>query len=86
MVLQAGISQDNLRRWDIISTEKIIASINSKLSDETRNQYATYIVDEVNENIVNETTYLIPIKPTHWRELWASSCVCIMPKHNANKE
>lgn len=46
--LQAGISQDNLRRWDIISTEKIIASINSKLSDETRNQYATYIVDEVN--------------------------------------
>lgn len=45
--LQAGISQDNLRRWDIISTEKIIASVNKKLSDETRNQYATYIVDEV---------------------------------------
>jgi hypothetical protein len=45
--LQAGISQDNLRRWDIISTEKIIASVNKKLSDETRHQYATYIVDEV---------------------------------------
>lgn len=46
--LQAGISQDNLRRWDIIATEKIIQGVNSELSEETRHQYATYIVDEVN--------------------------------------
>lgn len=45
--LQAGISQDNLRRWDIIATEKIIKSVNSELSEEIRHQYATHIVDEV---------------------------------------
>ena len=46
--LQAGISQDNLRRWDIIAVEKIIGNVNKNLSDEVKHQYATYIVDEVN--------------------------------------
>lgn len=46
--LQAGISQDNLRRWDIIAVDKIIGRVNRHLSNEVRHQYATYIVDEVN--------------------------------------
>lgn len=45
--LKAGISQDNVRRRNIITAENIIHRVNSKLSYETRLEYATYIVDEV---------------------------------------
>lgn len=44
--LQAGISQDNIRRWNIISAEKVIVSVNKKLPHETSNFYATVVVDE----------------------------------------
>jgi len=46
--LQAGISQDNLRRWDIIAADKIIGRVNKRLPEEIRYEYATYIIDEVN--------------------------------------
>ena len=48
--LQAGISQDNLRRWDIIAVDKIIKQVNKNIPNETSYQYATYIVDEVNRH------------------------------------
>lgn len=50
--LQAGISQDNIRRWNIISVEKLIdytqrnTSKKNKLKQEPRNKIATWIVDE----------------------------------------
>jgi len=44
--LQAGISQDNIRRWNIISAERVIAFTNKQLPQETVNYYATIIVDE----------------------------------------
>lgn len=45
--LKAGISQDNVRRRNIIATEKIIASANPKLKYDARMEYATYFVDAV---------------------------------------
>lgn len=45
--LQAGISQDNIRRWEIISAASVISKINPRLSHDIVNQYATYMVDEV---------------------------------------
>jgi len=50
--LQAGITQDHKRRWEVISVEKIIEytqrnmSKKNKLKQEPRNKYATWIVDE----------------------------------------
>lgn len=50
--LQAGITQDHVRRWKIISVEKLISytqrnmSKSKRLKQEPRNRYATWIVDE----------------------------------------
>jgi hypothetical protein len=45
--LKAGISQDNIRRRNIIATEQIIAKANNELPYEARLEYASYFVDEV---------------------------------------
>lgn len=50
--LQAGITQDHVRRWKIISVEKLISytqrnmAKNKRLKQEPRHRYATWIVDE----------------------------------------
>ena len=44
--LQAGISQDNNRRWHIVGISKWIKQVNSKLSLETCNRIAIAIVNE----------------------------------------
>lgn len=44
--LEAGISQDNKRRWEIIGIEKVIEDVNPRIAYERRYQYAGYIVDE----------------------------------------
>lgn len=50
--LKAGISQDNIRRRNIIVSEKIIAQVNPSLQYDTRVEYATYIVDEIERHPV----------------------------------
>lgn len=45
--LKAGISQDNIRRRNIIAAEKIIQMVNDSLPYEARLEYASYFVDEV---------------------------------------
>lgn len=45
--LKAGISQDNVRRRNIIATEQLIANVNKKLKYESRLEYATYFIDAV---------------------------------------
>lgn len=59
--LQAGISQDNIRRWNIISVEKLIVytqrkkSKKNKLKQEPRNKIATWIVDEATRHDLDVT-------------------------------
>ena len=45
--LKAGISQDNVRRRNIIATEQLIASVNPKLKYDARLEYATYFIDAI---------------------------------------
>jgi len=56
--LQAGISQDNKRRWNILGVEKYIEHINGKIPYEKRHNYATFIVNEA-EHYVNLDISLI---------------------------
>lgn len=51
--LQAGISQNDTRRWNIMGVQKWIKQINSKLSTETCYSYATIIVDEAERQKVD---------------------------------
>jgi hypothetical protein len=44
--LEAGISQDNKRRWEVIGVEKVIEHVNPKLKYETRYLYASHMVDQ----------------------------------------
>ena len=54
--LQAGISQDNSRRWNILGLEKWIGQVNRKLTYEQRHRIATYVVNEteVHKNVSPE--------------------------------
>lgn len=45
--LKAGISQDNVRRRNVIATEQLIHEINPAIAYETRLDYATILVDAV---------------------------------------
>ena len=44
--LKAGISQDNIRRWEILNAEKVIETVNNKIPYTVRMNYAEWIVDE----------------------------------------
>jgi soluble lytic murein transglycosylase len=44
--LQAGISQNDIRRWNILGVQKWISQTNKKLTEATCYSYATAIVDE----------------------------------------
>jgi soluble lytic murein transglycosylase len=44
--LQAGISQDNNRRWKIIGIEQYIKKVNSRIPYQKRQSYATFVVNE----------------------------------------
>lgn len=60
-LLQAGISQDNIRRWNIISVDKLIEytqrnmSRTVRLKQEPRHRIATWIVDESNRHDLDIT-------------------------------
>ena len=47
--LKAGISQDNVRRWEILNSEKVIAKVNNKVPYSVRMEYAEWIVNETSK-------------------------------------
>ncbi len=47
--LKAGISQDNIRRWEILNAEKVIVKVNKKIPYTVRMNYAEWIVDETSK-------------------------------------
>jgi len=59
--LQAGISQDNERRWNIIAIEKLIGDINTSLPYETRYEYAAIIIDEISKYSNIEPTLMVSL-------------------------
>ena len=46
---KAGISQDNIRRWEILNAEKVIVKVNNKIPYTVRMNYAEWIVDETSK-------------------------------------
>ena len=51
--LQAGVSQNDIRRWNIMGVQKWIKQTNRKLSIATCYSYATVIVDEAERQKVD---------------------------------
>jgi len=47
--LKAGISQDNIRRWNILNTEKVIETVNKNIPHTIRMDYAEWIVNETDK-------------------------------------
>lgn len=68
--LEAGISQDNKRRWEIIGIEKVVKEVNPNLPYETRYAYATYIVDEASKypNMSSELLAAMGAHESRFRE------------------
>ena len=68
--LEAGISQDNKRRWEVIGIEKVIKDVNPKVPYETRYAYANYIVDEATKypNMPSELLAAMGAHESRFRE------------------
>jgi len=84
--LQAGISQNDIRRWNIMGVHKWIKETNTKLSIATCYSYATIIVDEAERQKVDVALIAsIAAQESHYiydAESWANAVglMGIMPE------